>query len=331
VGSMERTRRETTAALELPDAWQAFTGFVAGCVRDRVGTLGHLAGHYEVSEEVWELGERLGTTLQALIDRTHADGGLRPGMTAADLTELLRALGSVEAPDRFVPVVLDGLRGADPLPGHGRSWDEVARPWRSARSAEPAAEPLRLAMLIGSVREGRFGPTVASWMTEQTRRHGAFELDLIDLAEADLPVRQQAQGVSRGVYPDPRVRAFAARIAAADAYVFITPEYNHGYPAALKLAIDSVMPEWRAKPVALVSYGGISGGLRAIEQLRLVVAELNMVSIRETVSFPMARHAFDQEGQPHDLRAADAARRMLSQLHWWAASLKRSRAEHVFR
>jgi NAD(P)H-dependent FMN reductase len=148
--------------------------------------------------------------------------------------------------------------------------EEAARPWRSAHRAESAAEPLRLAMLIGSVREGRFGPTIASWMTEQTRRHGVFELDLIDLAEVDLPVRQQAQGVSRGIYPDPRVRSFAARIAAADAYVFITPEYNHGYPAALKLAIDSVMPEWRAKPVALVSYGGISGGLRAIEQLRLV-------------------------------------------------------------
>src|SRR5690349_18936956 len=108
---------------------------------------------------------------------------------------------------------------------------------------------LNLAVVIGSVREGRFGPTVADWFAKQAQ--GRFAVDLIDLR--DLPDEQ-----------------FAPRIGAADAVAIVTPEYNHSFPGPLKHHIDNVRREWHAKPVALVSYGGISGGLRASEALRPV-------------------------------------------------------------
>ncbi len=104
----------------------------------------------------------------------------------------------------------------------------------------------------------------------------------------------------------------------------MTSEYNHGYPAALKTALDTVKYEWRAKPVGFVAYGGMSGGLRAVEQLRQVVAELHMVSVREAVSFHQARKHFD----PADGAANDAAGRMLTQLAWWGDAL-RTRRGHV--
>ena len=118
------------------------------------------------------------------------------------------------------------------------------------------------------------------------------------------------------------------RMAAADAFLVVTPEYNHGYPAPLKSLIDSVGEQWHAKPVAFVSYGGVSGGLRAVEQLRLVFAELHAVTIRDSVSFAGAWEQFDGEGQ---LRQPDRHNRsmaaMLRRLHWWAVALRKARQE----
>src|SRR5690606_27922407 len=128
----------------------------------------------------------------------------------------------------------------------------------------------------------------------------------------------------------PEVQQFRARLAAADAFVAITSEYNHGYPASLKTALDSVKHEWRAKPIGFVSYGGLSGGLRAVEQLRQVVAEIHMVSVRETVSFHRARKQFDADGNTGDGAAIDAAERMLSQLAWWGRVLSAARASDPY-
>ncbi len=102
----------------------------------------------------------------------------------------------------------------------------------------------------------------------------------------------------------------------------VTSEYNHGYPAALKTAIDSVKHEWRAKPVGFVSYGGLSGGLRAVEQLRQVVVEVHMVPVRESVSFHRVKHAFAADGTTRDGAAIDSAQRMLGQLGWWATTIR---------
>jgi NAD(P)H-dependent FMN reductase len=109
--------------------------------------------------------------------------------------------------------------------------------------------------------------------------------------------------------------------------VVVTPEYNHGYPASLKQAIDLGGREWWAKPVAFVSYGGISGGLRAVEQLRQVFAELHAVTVRDTVSFHGAHGCFDDSGSPRDPSGRNAAAKtMLDQLAWWAYALRDARA-----
>ncbi|RDG35419.1 NADPH-dependent FMN reductase [Streptomyces corynorhini] len=183
-----------------------------------------------------------------------------------------------------------------------------------------ATEPLKLAVILGSNREGRFGPVVSDWFLSRTAARADFTTDLIDLAETDLP---SALSFS----PGPRARAELAkvtsRLAAADAFVVLTPEYNHSFPAVIKSLIDWHFYEWQAKPVGFVSYGGISGGLRAVEQLRQVFAELHAVTVRDTVSFHRAGERFDDQGRPEDPVGCDtAARTMLDQLAWWALALR---------
>jgi NAD(P)H-dependent FMN reductase len=184
-------------------------------------------------------------------------------------------------------------------------------------------EPIRVALIYGSTREGRFGPTVANWAAEQLSARPEFEVDPIDPARLDLPDRLGVE--------TPAVRELAARLQRADAFVVVTPEYNHGYPAALKHLIDLFNEEWQAKPVAFVSYGGISGGLRAVEQLRQVFAEVHAVGVRDSVSFAMARTQFDEHGR---LQSPDRARRsmtrMLDRLAWWARALKKARREEPY-
>jgi NAD(P)H-dependent FMN reductase len=125
----------------------------------------------------------------------------------------------------------------------------------------------------------------------------------------------------------PAAQAFADRIGEADAFVVVTPEYNHGYPGPLKVAIDTVVEQWQAKPVGFVSYGGVSGGLRAVEQLRGVFAELHAVTVREAVSFAHVWDRFDDDGALREPRRAEAAAdRLLAQLGWWARALRRARA-----
>ncbi|WP_372667026.1 NADPH-dependent FMN reductase [Amycolatopsis kentuckyensis] len=186
--------------------------------------------------------------------------------------------------------------------------------------------PVRVAVIVGSVREGRFGPVVADWLAGVAGEHGGFAVDVVDLAESDLPMVLPAFGAA----PPPAVVAEVAkvtpRLEAADAFVVVTPEYNHSYPASLKNAIDWHRGEWAAKPVAFVSYGGMSGGLRAVEHLRAVFAELHAVTIRETVSFHGAHTRFGPDGTPTDDAAPIAAKTMLDQLGWWARSLTEARA-----
>lgn len=183
--------------------------------------------------------------------------------------------------------------------------------------------PLHLAVIVGSNREGRFGGTVARWLTDQLGQRTDFSVDVIDLAEVDLPAVLPASTT-------PNVRAYAERIDAADAFVVVTPEYNHAYPAVLKQAIDIVHAPWQRKPVAFVSYGGLSGGLRAVEQLRLVFAELRATTVRDTVSFHNAWDQFDADGQPRDATGSNiAAKTMLDDLAWWATALRAARATAV--
>lgn len=179
---------------------------------------------------------------------------------------------------------------------------------------QPQDRRMRLGLVIASTREGRFGPTVARWFAEQVENADAFDLDTIDLAQIEVPAQPFT---SHECAIDLRVR-----IDAADALVIVTPEYNHSFPGTLKNAIDLAREEWFAKPLAFVSYGGMAGGLRAVEHLRLVFAELHTVTIRETVSFHNAHSSFNTGGQPLDKRGShEAAAKMLRQLSWWARVL----------
>lgn len=197
----------------------------------------------------------------------------------------------------------------------------------AAPSAAPVSArteaPVRVAVVIGSNREGRFGPVVADWLMSLLGERPDFAVDVIDVAATDLPTALSYD-------PSPEVRAELAQVtpklAAADAFVVLTPEYNHSYPAALKNVIDWHHAEWQAKPVGFVSYGGISGGLRAVEHLRTVFAELHAVTVRDTVSFANAGSHFDATGAHRDPEAPTAAAKsMLDQLAWWAKALREAK------
>jgi NAD(P)H-dependent FMN reductase len=187
--------------------------------------------------------------------------------------------------------------------------------------------PLRLVVVIASTREGRFAPKVANWFLEEAGTRADLDIDVLDLAEAGLPDRLTGWGTP----PPAAVAAVTPRMAAADAFVIVTPEYNHSYPAPVKTLIDWHFTEWQAKPVAFVSYGGMSGGLRAVEHLRGVLAELHAVTVRDTVSFHMAGERFGPDARPVDpAGCAAAAKSLLDQLAWWAHALREARAARPY-
>ena len=150
------------------------------------------------------------------------------------------------------------------------------------------SEISRLLILIGGVRDGRFGPVVASWVADRPRAR-CLRGRPLDLAEVELPVALPAESpkMAGEAYPRPAGMAdLTARLDAADAFVLVTPEYNHSYPASLKAAIDWHFTQWKAKPVAFVSYGGAAGGRHAVLHLENVLTELHAVTIREGLAFP---------------------------------------------
>lgn len=181
----------------------------------------------------------------------------------------------------------------------------------------------KLVVIVASTREGRFAPVVADWFATQAKEHDGLEVDLLDLADVTLPTELAAT-------PPPGMTAVTERLEAADAFAVVTPEYNHSFPASVKALIDWHYHPWRAKPVGFVSYGGISGGLRAVEHLRQVFAELHAVTVRDTVSFHGARDQFDEAGQPVDPETGTAARLLLDRLVWWATVLRAGRAAYPY-
>lgn len=182
---------------------------------------------------------------------------------------------------------------------------------RPEDSASDAA--LRLSVILGSARTSRSGDAVSRWFLDLVRQRADFVTDVVDARE-----------------PPPSEQA-SARLAASDAFIVITPEYNHSFPGVLKTFIDAHYVEWHAKPVGFVSYGGISGGLRAIEQLRLVFAELHTVTVRDTVSFHRVREQFDARGEPLEEAGCGAAgKRLLDGIAWWGTVLRAGRATYPY-
>lgn len=170
----------------------------------------------------------------------------------------------------------------------------------------------RITVITGSVREGRVGAAVARWFTGEAAKRDDIRIEELDLAEVRLPVNLDGSGDTDD---------FRGALRASDGFVVITPEYNHGYPGYLKIAIDTALEEWHFKPVAFVSYGGAAGGLRSVEQLRPIFAELRAVTVRETVSFPWVWDQFDEEGRLKEPDGANAAARIvLDELVEWAGA-----------
>ncbi|MFE9622230.1 NADPH-dependent FMN reductase [Streptomyces sp. NPDC006527] len=191
--------------------------------------------------------------------------------------------------------------------------------------------PLRVAVVVGSVREGRQGRAVADWFVATAAGHDGLDLDVIDLADLDLPLVMPGWGGA----PSPEAAAALAdvtpRLAAADAFVVVTPEYNHSFPASLKNLIDWHHGEWQAKPVGFVSYGGLAGGVRAVEHLRPVFAELHAVTVRDAVSLHGPWSGLGEDGAPRDTAVCEgAAKGMLGQLDWWGRTLRTARATHPY-
>jgi NAD(P)H-dependent FMN reductase len=141
-----------------------------------------------------------------------------------------------------------------------------------------------LQIIIASTRPGRLGLPVAQWFAERAREHAGFEVQLVDLAEVALPLLDEPYHPSLREYVHQHSRDWSATVDAADAFVFVMPEYNYGFNAALKNAIDYLYFEWQYKPLGFVSYGNTSGGLRAVQMIKQVVTTLKMMPIPESVA-----------------------------------------------
>lgn len=181
-------------------------------------------------------------------------------------------------------------------------------------------------MIIASTRPGRVGKPVADWLAEHIEEHGGFDLDVADLLEIDLPMMNEPEHPMLGRYQHDHTKRWSARVAAADAFVMVTPEYNHSFNAPLKNAVDYLNREWKRKPVAIASYGGVSAGLRSATMLRAVLSALGMVATGTTVSIPMVKTLLDDEGvfRPNDVlrKAATGMLDELATLHSTLVALR---------
>jgi NAD(P)H-dependent FMN reductase len=154
----------------------------------------------------------------------------------------------------------------------------------------------QLMIVIASTRPGRGGSAVATWFIERANEHGAFEIRVVDLAEFTLPLLDEPNHPRLRKYVNRHTHEWSAMVDAADAFAFVTPEYNHGYPASLKNAIDYLHHEWRYKPVGFVSYGGVAAGTRAVQQLKQVVTALAMMPTQASVNIPFVQQFMTDDG-----------------------------------
>jgi len=192
---------------------------------------------------------------------------------------------------------------------------------------------LKLQVIIGSTRPTRAADHVAPWVIDRASAHAAFEVEVLDLRDWPLPMFAEHLGTigdfNDPTYSDPLVRSWNHKIKEADAYLVITPEYNHSVPGVLKNAIDSVWVSFafRNKPIVAVGYsGGISGGVRAIEHLAQIAIEAELVPLRTAVVIPHVATAVDDDGQPVNPVTDISLRVALDDLAWWSSALKEARA-----
>jgi NAD(P)H-dependent FMN reductase len=185
----------------------------------------------------------------------------------------------------------------------------------------------RLHVIVASTRPGRLGISVARWFEGFARRHGGFETVLVDLADFGLPVFDEPKHPLARQYQHEHTKRWSESVAAADAYAFVMPEYNYFPPPSLVNALDYLVAEWTYKPAGLVSYGGVSGGLRAAQAVKLLLTALKVMPIPEGVAVPNFQRFLDEDKtfRPDEL-VEKSATTMLGELLRWAEALKPLRA-----
>jgi NAD(P)H-dependent FMN reductase len=180
-----------------------------------------------------------------------------------------------------------------------------------------------LTIVIGSTRPGRAGLPIAQWFAARAKDHGGFDVNVVDLADLGLPLLDEPNHPRLRQYTRQHTKDWSAIIDAADALVFVTPEYNHGYPASLKNALDYLHQEWQHKPAGFVSYGGVAGGTRAVQQLKQVVSALRMLPVTDSVNIPYYTQFLDSNGTLQASPAMEqAAGAMLDELVRTEAALR---------
>ncbi len=180
---------------------------------------------------------------------------------------------------------------------------------------------LKIGIILGSTRPGRNGAAIAQWVKDQVDLDTRAEFEVIDLADANLPIYDEAIPAAMGQYQAEHTRAFAETIAKYDGFIFLTPEYNHSISGALKNALDFVYAEWNNKAAAIVSWGSV-GGARAAEHLRLILAELQVATVRAQLTFTFANDFADFSTFAPNPGAVSAVEPMLDQLIAWTAAMK---------
>jgi NAD(P)H-dependent FMN reductase len=188
-------------------------------------------------------------------------------------------------------------------------------------SSHPGTTPAQLLVIIGSTRPGRVGLAIGQWFSQAARDHQGFDVHVADLAVVGLPLLDEPNHPRLGEYLHEHTRQWSATVAAADAIVFVIPEYNHGYNAATKNAIDFLHAEWQHKAVGFVSYGGGSSGMRAVEQLKPVVAALNMVPAAE-INISLFTHQVVDDVFVGGDTLSFGATVMLDRMLTWTAALE---------
>jgi NAD(P)H-dependent FMN reductase len=183
---------------------------------------------------------------------------------------------------------------------------------------------LRISVIVGSVREGRISLPIAKWVMDRMAARAEFDAELLDLAEWDLPMFPEPNPPATGRYTGEKQRAWAEKIGAADGYILVAPEYNHGMSAVLKNALDTVYAEWGRKPVAFVAHGGM-GGARSVEQLRQVTVAMAMAPLSSAVHLQGAAKLREGDrfnaGEIEDRRLSA----LFDELLWWGNALKAAR------
>lgn len=181
---------------------------------------------------------------------------------------------------------------------------------------------LKLQVIIASTRPGRVGKPVADWFYEAAHRQGEFEVELIDLARFNLPMLDEPNHPKMQKYVHEHTKAWSKSVASADAFAFVTPEYNFGPTPTLVNALNYLYVEWNYKPAAFVSYGGVSGGLRAVQLTKPIMGSLKLVPLVEAVTIPsVTQQLKDGVFVPNDFHIA-SAEEVVKELHRWANALK---------